>query len=60
MEKKKGAHGVQDPVIPIINTREFVLFVCSVTSVKRVDEYARSPISMELDLSPGESREYWK
>ena len=28
--------------------------------MKRVDDYARSPVRMELDLIPGESRGYWK
>lgn len=28
--------------------------------VMRVNEYARSPAMMELDLAPGESRGYWK
>ena len=31
-----------------------------ISSVSRVDEYMRSPTSMELRLSPGESRGYWK
>uniref|UniRef100_M4BNQ1 Uncharacterized protein n=1 Tax=Hyaloperonospora arabidopsidis (strain Emoy2) TaxID=559515 RepID=M4BNQ1_HYAAE len=29
-------------------------------SVKRMNDYARSPVRMELDLAPGESRGYWK
>ena len=27
--------------------------------MKRVDDYARSPVRMELNLTPGESRGYW-
>ena len=30
------------------------------SSIKRVDEYSRSPVEMELDLAPGKSRGYWK
>ena len=44
VEKKKVVHGVQDPGIPIFNTREFASVVCSVLSVERVDEFARSTI----------------
>ena len=60
VEKKKGFHGVKDPVKPIINTREFCLVVCSVTSVNCVDVNARLPIRMELDIAPGESQGYSK
>ena len=27
--------------------------------MKRVDDYAQSPVKMELNLAPGESRRYW-
>jgi len=29
-------------------------------SVRKIDEYARSEVEMELELMPGESRGYWK
>ena len=34
--------------------------VWSIPGVKRVNDYARSPVRMEIDLVPGESRGYWK
>ena len=43
-----------------INTLDNSKSLRSVSSVKRVDEYSRSPVEMELDLAPGESRGYWK
>ena len=51
VKKKNEDLDVNDHVIPIANTSEFTSAVCSVSSVKRVDEYALSPIKMELDLT---------
>ena len=39
-----------------INTLDNSKSLRSVSSVKRVDEYSRSPVKMELDLALGESR----
>ena len=44
----------------IANIRGGPTFVSSISSVKRVNEYTRSLIKLELDLSPGESRGYCK
>ena len=38
------------------NTCEFLNGLSSISSVRRHDEYARSPTNMELVLAPGESR----
>ena len=59
MERKlvDGRGGKQDG---LHNTRDFLNCLRSVSSVKRHDEYARSPTKMELVLAPGESRGYWK
>ena len=35
-------------------------FVPPISSVERVDEHTRSPMKLELNLAPGESRGYWK
>ena len=42
------------------NTYDFSNCLRSISSVRRHDEYARSPTKMELVLAPGESRGYWK
>lgn len=34
--------------------------VPSIASMRRPDQYARSPAKIELNLFPGESRGYWK
>ena len=51
---------VNDRIDPIANIHKDFTLVSSTSSVKRVDDYARSPVRMELDLAPGESRGYWK
>ena len=51
---------VNDRIDPIANIHKDLTLVSSISSVKRVDDYARSPVSMELDLAPGESCGYWK
>ena len=52
--------GVKDRHDPISNICDRSTLNSSISSVKRVDHYSRSPVEMELDLAPGESRGYWK
>ena len=52
--------GVKDRQDKIPNICERSTLTSSISSVKRVDYYARSPVEMELDLATGESRGYWK
>ena len=52
--------GVKDRRDPINNICDRSTFVSSISSVKRVDDYARIPVKMKLDLSRGESKGYWK
>ena len=59
MERRSTDQGVNTQIDPN-NTCEDSKFLRSISSVVRVDEYARSPAKMELDLAPGESRGYWK
>ena len=51
---------VNDRIDPIANTHKYFTVVSSISSVKRMNDYARSPVRMELDLAPGESHGYWK
>ena len=51
---------IYDPINPITNMHNDFTLVSSISSVKRVNDYARSPVRMELDLAPRESRGYWK
>ena len=44
----------------IANIRNDSPCVPAISSVKRIDEYTRSAVKMELDLAPGESSGYWK
>ena len=60
MEKKLNDQGVKDRHDPISNICDRSTLNSSISSVKRVDHYSRSPVEMELDLAPGESRGYWK
>ena len=43
-----------------LNTCDSSKYLRSVSSVRRHDEYTRSPTKTELVLAPGESRGYWK
>ena len=56
VERKKELCDGNNPVIPIANTCVYFSIVCLVSSVKRVNEYARSPLRMEIDLVPGRLR----
>ena len=61
MEKGKidqGSNYRIDPIANICDLETRRLF--NISSAKRVDEYSRLPVRMELDLAPGESRGYWK
>ena len=49
---------VNDRIDPIANIHKDFTLVSSTSSVKRVSDYARSPVRMELDLAPGELRGY--
>ena len=51
---------VNDQAESIANIRKDSTCAPANSSVKRIDEYTRSAVKMELDLAPGESRDYWK
>ena len=51
---------VTDQAESIANIRKDSTCAPAISSVKRIDEYTRSAVKMELDLAPGESRGYWK
>ena len=60
VEGQRRDQEVIDRIDPIATIHKDLTMVSLVSSVKRVDDYARSPVRMELDLAPGESRGYWK
>ena len=60
VERKLIDQDVNKRVDPIVDTCDDSNCFRSSSSVRRVDEYSRSPAKMELDLAPGESRGYWK
>ena len=60
VESQKRDQEFSDRIDPIARIRDISTFISPISSVKRVDEYTRSPMKMELYLSPGESRGYWK
>ena len=51
---------VTDQAESIANIRKDSTCAPANSSVKRIDEYTRSAVKMELDLEPGESLGYWK
>ena len=51
---------VNDQAEPIANIRINSTCVPVISSVRRIYEYTRSAVKMELDLAPGESSGYWK
>ena len=53
-------HEVNDQADPIANIRIDSTCVPVISSVQRIDEYTRSAVKMELYLTPGGSRGYWK
>ena len=60
VEGSRSDQEVNDRIDPIANIHKDFTLVPSTSSMRRVDNYARSPVRMELDLAPGESRGYWK
>ena len=52
--------GANDQAGSIANIRNDSTCVPAISSVRRIDEYTRSAVKMELDLAPGKSRGYWK
>ena len=61
VEKRHEDQGVNRWKDANVNTCSFYLkHQRLISSFSRVDKYMRSPTSMELRLSPGESRGYWK
>ena len=60
VEKRKKDQESNEPIDPIAVTRGGSTFVSSISSVTIVDENARSPMKIELDLAPWKSRGYWK
>ena len=60
VERKPTDQDARKRVDSIVNTCDDSNCFRSISSVRRVDEYSRSPAKMELDLAPGESRGYWK
>ena len=58
VERKKIDQEFNDRIDPIANLRDGSTFVSPIPSVKRVDEYTRFHMKMELDITPGESRGY--
>ena len=53
-------HEVNDQDESIANIRKDSTCAPEILCVKRIDEYTRSAVKMELDLAPGESRGYRK
>ena len=61
VEKGKIDQGSNNRIGPIANICDLeTRRLFNISSAKRVDEYSRLPVKMELDLAPGESRGYWK
>ena len=61
METERIDQGGNNWIGPIANTFDLDTYLLrNISSVKRVDEHARSPVKMHIDLAPGEMRRYWK
>ena len=61
MEKGKIDQVSNNRIGPIANTCDLeTRRLFNISSARRVDEYSRLPVRMELNLAPGESRGYWK
>ena len=58
VEKQVKYQEVTDQAESIANIRKDSTCAPAISSVKRIDEYTRSAVKMELDLAPGESRGY--
>ena len=59
VEKRSTNQEINQWINPI-NTCEASKIFRSISRVVKFHEYAQSLAMMELDLAPGESREYWK
>uniref|UniRef100_M4B7T3 Uncharacterized protein n=1 Tax=Hyaloperonospora arabidopsidis (strain Emoy2) TaxID=559515 RepID=M4B7T3_HYAAE len=58
VERQRKNQEINDRIDSIANIHNDSTLALS--SVKRVNDYARSLVRMEIDLAPGESRGYWK
>ncbi|POM63137.1 hypothetical protein PHPALM_27607, partial [Phytophthora palmivora] len=59
--EKQSEATVNQPIDPIDNTCNLLeKCTATVSSLRQIDEYARSSVMMALEISPGESRGYWK
>ncbi|POM71535.1 LOW QUALITY PROTEIN: Hypothetical protein PHPALM_11885 [Phytophthora palmivora] len=59
--EKQSEATVNQLIDPIDNTCDLLeKSTATVSSLRQVDEYARSSVMMPLEFSPGESRGYWK
>ncbi|POM80279.1 Hypothetical protein PHPALM_1902, partial [Phytophthora palmivora] len=58
---KQSEATVNQLIDPIDNTCDLLEKpTATVSSLRQIDEYARSSVMMALEISPGESRGYWK
>ncbi|POM76151.1 Hypothetical protein PHPALM_6651 [Phytophthora palmivora] len=58
---KQSEATVNQVIDPIDNTCDLLVkSTATVSSLRQIDEYARSSVMMALEISPGESRGYWK
>ncbi|POM58112.1 Hypothetical protein PHPALM_37289 [Phytophthora palmivora] len=59
--EKQSEATVNQLIDPIDNTCDLLeKSTATVSSLRQIDEYARSSVMMVLEISPGESRGYWK
>ncbi|POM75586.1 LOW QUALITY PROTEIN: Hypothetical protein PHPALM_7295 [Phytophthora palmivora] len=59
--EKQSEATVNQLIDPIDNTCDLLeKSTATVSSLRQIDEYARSSVMMALEISPGESRGYWK
>ncbi|POM65604.1 LOW QUALITY PROTEIN: Reverse transcriptase [Phytophthora palmivora] len=61
VREKQSEATVNQLIDPIDNTCDLLEKpTATVSSLRQIDEYARSNVMMALEISPGESRGYWK
>ncbi|POM64179.1 LOW QUALITY PROTEIN: Reverse transcriptase [Phytophthora palmivora] len=59
--EKQSEATVNQLINPIDNTCDLLeKSTATVSSIRQIDEHARSSVMMALEISPGESRGYWK
>ncbi|POM57476.1 LOW QUALITY PROTEIN: Hypothetical protein PHPALM_38008, partial [Phytophthora palmivora] len=59
--EKQSEATVNQLIDPIDNTCDFLeKSMATVSSLRQIDEYARSSVMMALEISPEELRDYWK